>query len=144
RGRRAGALRAEGRRRARRRAAPGAHRSSVSPRAALPADAVDRRGRLLRRPRRDRRVTDVRTVLSLLPAAPAARLAARGTRLDPLARAACDRLRLTELRLAPGNRVDPRADAPPVAARRAGRRAVRGRALFLRERLGGALGRGAR
>ena len=104
--------------RARRRAAPGAHRGGVPAGAALPADALDRRGRLLRRPRRDRRRAHLRPVLPLLPTAPAARLAARGARLDPLARAARDRVGIAQLRVAPGNRDDPRAEPADVAARR--------------------------
>ena len=122
----------QGRGGARRRAAPGADRGGVPARAALPADALDRRGRALRRPRRDRRHAHLRRVLPLLPTAPAARLAARGARLDPLARAARDRVGLAQLRLAAGDRVDPRADTPDAAAGGAARRALRGRPLLLR------------
>ena len=108
----------EGRGGARRRAAPGAHRGGVPARAALPADALDRRRRLLRRPRRDRRHAHLRRVLPLLPTAPAARLAARGARLDPLARAARDRLRLAQLRLArrESSRSPSRASRPSLPA----------------------------
>ena len=82
----------------------------------------------------------LRRVLPLLPTAPAARLAARGARLDPLARAARDRVRVAQLRLAAGDRDDPRADAPdarcpegPLGG------ALPGRPLLVRHRLGGAL-----
>ena len=124
----------------RRRAAPGAHRGGVPARAALPADALDRRRRALRRPRRDRRHAHLRRVLPLLPAAPAARLAARGARLDPLARPARDRVRVAQLRVAAGDRDDPRADAPDARCPE-GRLDVqlRGRPLLLRHGLRGAL-----
>ncbi len=104
RGRRPGAVRPEGRARARRRAAPGARRGRVPARPALPADALDRSRGPLRRARRDRRHAHLRRVLPLLPTAPAARLAARGARLDPLARPARDRLGVAQLRLAAGDR----------------------------------------
>ena len=58
------------------------------------------RGPPVRRPRRDRRRAHLRRVLPLLPTAPAARLAARGARLDPLARPARDGVGVAQLRLA--------------------------------------------
>ncbi len=100
---------------ARRRPAPGARRGRVPARPALPADALDRRRRAVRRPRRDRRRAHVRRVLPLLPTAPADGVAARGARLDPLARPARDRLGVAQLRVARrGSRRSPR---PPSRAR---------------------------
>ena len=119
RGRRPGPLRREGGRGARRRAAPGARRGRVPARPALPADALDRRRRPLRRPRRDRRRADLRRVLPLLPTAPADGVAARGARLDPVARPARDRLGVAQLRVAAGDRDDPRGRRAAIRCRRA-------------------------
>ena len=135
---------AEGRAGARRRAAPGARRGGVPARPAVPADALDRGGRARRWPRRDRRHAHLRRVLPLLPTAPPTRLAARGARLDPLARAARDRLGIAQLRVAGGDRDDPGAVAPDDAAGRGAGDPVRGRALLVRHRLGGAVRRRAR
>ena len=137
RGRRARALRRQGARRARRRAAPGADRGHLPARTALPADGVDRRRPLVRRPRRHPRTPDDRRVLPLLLAAAPARLAARGARLDHQPRPARDRVGVAQLRLARAHRPHPGAGQPAHAPRRAARRPLRERPLLVRHRHGG-------
>ena len=100
--------------------------------------------RVLRRHRRDQRAPHERAVLSLLPTAPAARVAARSARLDPVARPAGDRLRVAHVRVAAGDRDDPRGGRARDGPRRPTRRHVRERALLVPDRQRGPVRRGAR
>ena len=79
-------------------------------RALLPAVALDRRRRLLRRAAGDRRPSVDRPVRALRDAAAPARVAARGARLDHEPRPARARVGGSQLRLARGDRAAPRAE----------------------------------
>ena len=100
----------------------------------LPAVALDRGRRLLRRPAGDRRPSLDRPVRPLRDAPAPARVAARGARLDHEPRAARARVGRPQLRVARGDRAAARAEGSAAPARRPARRALRGRPLRVRRR----------
>ncbi len=124
RGRRPRPLRRARRGRPRHRARAGRRRGAPPPGPLLPAVALDRRGRLLRRTPGDRRPPLDRPVRAVRDAAAPARLAAGGARLDHQPRAARARLGRPQLRLARGDRAAAGAGEPAAAARRAARRSA--------------------
>ena len=137
RGRRARALRREGRGRPLRRARPGSRRGHARaglyylPALSIAAVVFFGGRAVIAGQHHDRRVRPLRD------AAAAARLAARGHRLDSRPRAAGARLGRPQLRLARRNRAAARADEPaPPSAGRADRRPLRARELRVRRRGG--------
>ena len=130
-------LRREGGGGARHGAAPGRRRGEAPAGALLPAVALDRRSRLLRRPAGDRRAPLDRRVRPLRDAPAAARVAARSARLDHEPRPTRARVGGPQLRVARGDPAAARARGTAAPARRAGRRALRGSPLRVRGRGGG-------